>query len=166
MDFRIVPLGDFWLSGSKPRNKLRIIRAVSIPLKPVPERFWCPAPEWIGAWLVTLMEYTVCRAEIIRAVPVSRLMHDQRPSWGIPLVPEPGRVSYGARSVIDFWPSWSAPICKASSSRPVKMTGLWPSWSMPSVGSGIYSSGNNGQPFNSHGAYHQNPCPEVYLFSV
>src|SRR5438105_2019631 len=37
---------------------------------------------------------------------------------------------------------------------------------MPSVGSGIYLSGTGGQPFNSRGAYHQNPCPEVYLFSV
>src|SRR6266540_2925619 len=46
------------------------------------------------------------------------------------------------------------------------MTGLLSSWSMPSVGSGIYSSGTGGQPFNSRGAYHQNPCPEVYLFSV
>src|SRR6266542_3022890 len=37
---------------------------------------------------------------------------------------------------------------------------------MPCIGSGIYSSGTGGQLFNSRGVYHQNPCPEVYLFSV
>src|SRR5438105_3844952 len=34
------------------------------------------------------------------------------------------------------------------------------------LGSGIYLSGTDGQPSNSRGVYHQNPCPEVCLFSV
>ena len=80
-------------------------------------------PERFGGQLVTLVEYIECQVEIARVVPVARLIHDQRPSWGIPSVPEPSRVSYGAGSVIGFWPSWSTPICKASSSRPVEMTG-------------------------------------------
>src|SRR5438132_971154 len=46
------------------------------------------------------------------------------------------------------------------------MADWWLSQSMPCVGSGIYSSGTGGQPFNSRGVYHQNPCPEVCLFSV
>ena len=41
-------------------------------------------PECFGGWLVTLVEYTECQVEIARVVPVARLIHDQRPSWGIP----------------------------------------------------------------------------------
>ena len=47
-------------------------------------------PECFGGRLVTLVEYTKCQVEIDRVVPVARLIHDQRPSWGIPsfLVPD------------------------------------------------------------------------------
>ena len=41
-------------------------------------------PECFGGRLVTLVEYTECQVEIIRVVPVAQLVHDQRPSWGIP----------------------------------------------------------------------------------
>ena len=42
-------------------------------------------PECFGGRLVTLVEYTEFQTEIARVVPVARLIHNQRPSWGIPL---------------------------------------------------------------------------------
>ena len=41
-------------------------------------------PERFGGQLVTLVEYTECQVEIVRVIPVVRLVYDQRPSWGIP----------------------------------------------------------------------------------
>ena len=41
-------------------------------------------PERFGGRLMTLVEYTECQVEIARVVSVARLVHDQRPSWGIP----------------------------------------------------------------------------------
>ena len=41
-------------------------------------------PECFGSRLVTHVEYTECQVEIAGVVLVARLIHDQRPSWGIP----------------------------------------------------------------------------------
>ena len=50
-------------------------------------------PEWFGDQLLTLVKYDVCRAEIFRVVLASRLVDDQRSSWGIPLIP-PSQTEY------------------------------------------------------------------------
>ena len=48
------------------------------------EWFRCSAPEQVREPTKALRERTWCRAGSGRVVPVARLIHDQRPSWGIP----------------------------------------------------------------------------------
>src|SRR5216110_888408 len=67
-------------TGGQPFNS----RGVTIKTRALRYVYSVSNPECFGGWLVTLVEYTECQAETARVVPVARLIHDQRPSWGIP----------------------------------------------------------------------------------